>query len=936
MTISALIVDPIFRGSRLFYSWMAFEAFQSAGFEPRILTRREVRSEGFDAYFDDQSPIDPVVDLPEGFWYGKIPEEQIGRIVDAIETRLHDRAPDEALHVHFSGLDELFPGMLDALADRFAGSSAPITFSFVHYDARYLLSQGAGFVKMREKIAGALTLLPGARMLILDDRLERATPPEFQDQVLVMPDPAPLTPETIGAVKKAPQVSTLYDKDDARIRVVALGRQSDRKGLPDVIRAARALPQKPGVRLYVSGPLEADQQRYKAPLTELTPDPIVWRDDYVAEEEIRLTYRDADYVLLPYDKSFEGSSGVFSHAAAFGKPIISTDHGCIGYRIKRHKLGFVYPSGQQEKLAEILQTLPKPDSAEYQSLQAAMANYEAGHNMAAFSERLVDTVKTAQQSLKTNSNHRPTSFASGDQNQPQRAETMPTSTLQEKFEQHSTAPEHLDYKQIMLFDTSVSSKNIGDQIIMDSIRPLLRLIFPKCIFVNVPTHEYTGTEALKLIEQAEHSFVCGTNLLASHVNDYKQWKLQGTDAFLLSNLTLLGVGWWQYQEKPNAYTQFLYRRILSDTAMHSVRDGYTKKQLAAAGVTNVFNTSCPTTWRLTRRHLARIPKEPSDTVVFTFTDYAKNPEADQAIIEALSRKYKHVYCWLQGANDYAYAKTLSVENIKFIAPTLEAYIEFLETYPCDYVGTRLHGGIRALQAGRRALILAVDNRATEISDDIGLPVVQRNAVKTFERTLENGWNIDIHVPYAEIDAWVKQFGHASDFSMERAVDRLIYDFPDEPAEPAMRKRPKIVNISGALKRPHYAHYQIKCRDPESGSELAFIAFRTSDAVGINIRPGKEGAPSADLLSGIKFISDDYGDYLQLRFTNDGAFIPSSDLGGNDDKLLSELERYLYGANTSGRMRLSIRPDIEDQEDAAQLFFSIAEKFMARRADAASQ
>ena len=73
-----------------------------------------------------------------------------------------------------------------------------------------------------------------------------------------------------------------------------------------------------------------------------------------------------------------------------------------------------------------------------------MANYEAGHNMAAFSERLVDTVKTAQQSLKTNSNHRPTSFASGDQNQPQRAETMPTSTLQEKFEQHSTAPEHLD------------------------------------------------------------------------------------------------------------------------------------------------------------------------------------------------------------------------------------------------------------------------------------------------------------------------------------------------------------------------------------------------------------------------------------------------------------------------------------------------------------
>ena len=34
---------------------------------------------------------------------------------------------------------------------------------------------------------------------------------------------------------------------------------------------------------------------------------------------------------------------------------------------------------------------------------------------------------------------------------------------------------------------------------------------------------------------------------------------------------------------------------------------------------------------------------------------------------------------------------------------------------CDYIGTRLHGGIRALQHGRRSLILSVDNRAVVLA-----------------------------------------------------------------------------------------------------------------------------------------------------------------------------------------------------------------------------
>jgi glycosyltransferase involved in cell wall biosynthesis len=929
----ALIVDPIFRASRLFYSWMAHRAFYSAGMHPRILTRREFRSDDFPMYFDNDADIDPIIDLPEGFWYGKIDNEQVVRLVGEIASR----AKGEVTHVHFSGLDEMFPALLDELVVQFEGTKERITFSMVQYDARYHFNNGVGFVKMRAKISAALQCLPSVKILLLDDRFEAGLLPEFEKQVVVIPDPAPLSPRVIDRIKAGLDPSALYDSAEKKIRVVALGRQSDRKGLPDIIRAARELGDNSKTRIYISGPLEAEQERYRTPLAELTPVPIQWRDAYVSEEEIRRTYRDADYLLLPYDRSFEGSSGVFAYAAAFSKPIIATDHGCIGYRIKRHGLGYVYPAGHHMALARIFNQLSPPQSDEYRTMQGFVSHYESSHNMAVFTERLLRVVADAQMAVKEQELSINTKSA---------AEVSPAlsakvgatipgqvkgATLQSSLEKLSMAPEHLDYKQIMLFDTSVSSRNIGDQIIMESIKPLLRLAFPKSIFVNVPTHEYTGTEALKLIENSEHSFVCGTNLLASHVNDYKQWKLQGTDAFLLSGLTLLGVGWWQYQQPPNAYTQFLYRRILSNTTLHSVRDEYTKKQLASAGITNVLNTCCPTTWWLTPRHLARIPKEKRDIVVFTFTDYAKNHQVDGAIIDELTRRYREVYCWLQGANDYEYAQSFSSASIKYIAPTLEAYTEFLEATDCDYVGTRLHGGIRALQAGRRALILAVDNRASEISHDVGLPVIARDDIDALKGSLDRGWDLDIHVPFSDVNAWIRQFGHSYNFNLEHLIDKLIYGFSVDMGALSKMQTPILISISGEHKTATYMHYRVQFRNQEKDEELAFLLYRTSDTLGITFRPGKEGAPSSKLLDGLKFESDDYGDYFQIRFrSGEDEIITSSDIRSNDDKLFGELERFFGVVGENSVSRVAVRPEIKDKLGAKAMLREASEEFFRRR------
>ena len=76
----------------------------------------------------------------------------------------------------------------------------------------------------------------------------------------------------------------------------------------------------------------------------------------------------------------------------------------------------------------------------------------------------------------------------------------------------------------------------------------------------------------------------------------------------------------------------------------------------------------------------------------------------------------------------------------------------------DYIGTRLHAGIRALQNQKRTLILSVDNRATEMGKDFNLPVVSRKDIHFVEKNfIKSTFNTDIKRPFEIISQWKNQF-----------------------------------------------------------------------------------------------------------------------------------------------------------------------------------
>lgn len=314
----------------------------------------------------------------------------------------------------------------------------------------------------------------------------------------------------------------------------------------------------------------------------------------------------------------------------------------------------------------------------------------------------------------------------------------------------------------IIFDTAIGSSNLGDHIIMDAVNRIVEELFVDDFVINIATHQRIHAFDLPMLRKSDLALVGGTNLLKNDNIRDSQWKIGLKELLAFRHkAVLLGVGWWQYQEKSvSPYSRFLYRNILSGRFLHAVRDGYTLQKLASIGIRNVINTGCPTVWELDEAHCQQIDPVKKPLVVTTITDYMRNPAMDRQMLEILLREYREVHVWLQGSKDRPYLEQLMRDkpgNLHYIAPKLSAFDRFLEENECDYVGTRLHAGIRALQKKRRAIIIGIDNRALEMRKDIGLNVLEREKMGDLHARINQQDPVKLHQDWAAIARWKAQF-----------------------------------------------------------------------------------------------------------------------------------------------------------------------------------
>jgi polysaccharide pyruvyl transferase WcaK-like protein len=317
-------------------------------------------------------------------------------------------------------------------------------------------------------------------------------------------------------------------------------------------------------------------------------------------------------------------------------------------------------------------------------------------------------------------------------------------------------------QRVTVLDTAAASTNLGDNIIMEAVSGELTKVFPAAALFAVTSHEVMGPQSHMLIRQSDWTIAGGTSLISSRMWFRCSWRVRPRDALANLNVVLMGVGWYQYQGSPDPYSRWLLRSVLHRKAMHSVRDNYALEKLRSIGITNVVNTGCPTLWPLTPDHCASLPRTKAQSVLTTINSYPKlyDRDADARMIAMLRRHYRDVYLWIQTHSDFEYARSLD-PDLLFVDPSLAALDAILcSDLDLDYVGNRLHAGIRALQKGRRAIIVEIDNRAREMGQDFGLPTVGRDEFERLEQMIEDALEIAVRLPVKEIELWKAQFREA--------------------------------------------------------------------------------------------------------------------------------------------------------------------------------
>jgi len=321
---------------------------------------------------------------------------------------------------------------------------------------------------------------------------------------------------------------------------------------------------------------------------------------------------------------------------------------------------------------------------------------------------------------------------------------------------------------VTIFNTTVGTTNTGDAIIYNSCYDAMEPLLEQANVLELATHlrnfglEHFIKKSTKLsfVEDSDYKFVFGTNILTTdYIKSVRQWPMGPMQRTLYENCIMLGVGLTKGGTTPGFLTKRMYEGILRKDIVHSVRDDESKKILESLSGIKAINTGCPTLWKMTQEICEKIPQTKSKNVVFSVSGYAdqRDPDKDKQMIAVLSANYETLYLWAQTVVDEKYFREISPNSEVKVLHTLNQFKEVCENADVDYVGTRLHGGIFAMQNGVRSLVVEIDHRAEGFRIDNNLNTIKRENMEVLEHIINSNIKTEISLNTAEIDFWLGQF-----------------------------------------------------------------------------------------------------------------------------------------------------------------------------------
>src|SRR5688572_25760840 len=153
---------------------------------------------------------------------------------------------------------------------------------------------------------------------------------------------------------------------------------------------------------------------------------------------------------------------------------------------------------------------------------------------------------------------------------------------------------------IAFINPAVSTENVGDLFIVDSLKRILS--FDAARSFDVDPRKPLGPDVIARINrEADVAVICGTNLWYRHMPKAGRWMI-GLDDLRAIKVPIIpwGVGTTRHSGDCNDFepeTLAQIRYIHESCAVGSARDVRTAEVLEQAGVRNVSMTGCPTLFR---------------------------------------------------------------------------------------------------------------------------------------------------------------------------------------------------------------------------------------------------------------------------------------------------------------------------------------------------
>jgi len=209
--------------------------------------------------------------------------------------------------------------------------------------------------------------------------------PKLKHKIKYLPDPV----EMHGKIDKDTARKNLGISPDSGV-ILLYGSISERKGVLELLKAAQHNNFPKHVKVIIAGVQTAEVKSKINSLPKNGNDQVIIINRFLTYEEEYALFKASDVVWCGY-KNFYGMSAVLVHAAAMGRPVISSKEGVAAWLTERYQMGVAIDIKEEKEVIHAIEIIFNNGKA-YQTYASNGMKMAKHHQAQYFSASIINAL----------------------------------------------------------------------------------------------------------------------------------------------------------------------------------------------------------------------------------------------------------------------------------------------------------------------------------------------------------------------------------------------------------------------------------------------------------------------------------------------------------------------------------------------------------------